>query len=53
LFEATHFYENQHQWFVHVMVLMPDHVHFLVSFRLKDDEHGCELEAIYIKARQN
>jgi len=32
LFQATRFYENQHHRFVHVMVLMPDHVHFLVSF---------------------
>ena len=34
LFEAARFYEREQKWFVHVMVLMPDHVHFLVSFGL-------------------
>jgi putative transposase len=32
LFEATRFYERKHEWFIHLLVLMPDHVHFLVSF---------------------
>jgi Transposase IS200 like len=34
LFEAARFYEREQKWFVHVMVLMPDHVHFLVNFGL-------------------
>jgi putative transposase len=34
LFEAVRFYEREQKWFVNVMVLMPDHVHFLVNFGL-------------------
>jgi putative transposase len=34
LFEAARFYEREQKWFVHVMVLMPDHVHLLVNFGL-------------------
>ncbi len=34
LFEAARFYEREQKWFVHVMVLMPDHLHFLVNFGL-------------------
>ena len=32
LFKAVRFYESNHEWFIHVLVLMPDHVHFLASF---------------------
>jgi REP-associated tyrosine transposase len=34
LFEAARFYEREQKWFVHVMVLMLDHLHFLVNFAL-------------------
>lgn len=34
LFEAVRFYESKHEWFVHLLVLMPDHVHFLASFSI-------------------
>ena len=34
LFEAVRFYERQHKWFVHLLVLMPDHLHFLVGFAM-------------------
>jgi putative transposase len=40
LYEAVRFYERNREWFVHLMVIMPDHVHFLASFamdaRLRD-----------------
>lgn len=32
LFEAARFYEAEHRWSVPLMLLMPDHVHFLVRF---------------------
>jgi putative transposase len=32
LFQAVRFYEHRSQWFVHLLVLMPDHLHCLVSF---------------------
>jgi REP element-mobilizing transposase RayT len=32
LFQATQFYQHQQRWFVPVLLLMPDHVHFLASF---------------------
>jgi putative transposase len=34
LFDAVRFYEGNHKWFVHLMVVMPDHVHFLASFAM-------------------
>jgi putative transposase len=34
LFEATRFYQHQRKWFVPILVLMPDHVHFLASFSM-------------------
>ena len=35
LFEAARFYQENHQWFIHLMVVMPDHVHFLASFAME------------------
>ena len=32
LFEAARFYESRDEWHIHLMLLMPDHVHFLASF---------------------
>ena len=32
LFHATQSYQCQQRWFVPVLLLMPDHVHFLASF---------------------
>ena len=32
LFQATQFYQRQQRWFVPVLVLMPDNVHFLATF---------------------
>jgi REP element-mobilizing transposase RayT len=32
LFEAVLFYENRGDWYVHLLLLMPDHAHFLVRF---------------------
>ncbi len=32
LFQATQFYQRQQRWFVPVLLLMPDHVHFLATF---------------------
>lgn len=32
LFDAARFYERKDEWFIHLLVLMPDHVHFLASF---------------------
>jgi REP element-mobilizing transposase RayT len=32
LFQATQFYQRQQRWFVPVLLLMPDHVHFLAAF---------------------
>ena len=34
LFQATQFYQRQQRWFVSVLLLMPDHVHFLASFSM-------------------
>ena len=34
LFQATQFYQRQQRWFVPVLLLMPDHVHFLASFSM-------------------
>jgi putative transposase len=34
LFEAVRFYQKKHKWFVHLMLLMPDRVHFLVRFAM-------------------
>jgi REP element-mobilizing transposase RayT len=34
LFQATQFYQRQQRWFVPVLLLMPDHVHFLASFSI-------------------
>ena len=34
LFQATQFYQRQQRWFVSVLLLMPDHVHFLASFSI-------------------
>ena len=34
LFDAVRFYERKQEWFVHLLVLMPDHVHFLASFAM-------------------
>jgi REP element-mobilizing transposase RayT len=31
IFEAARFYENQHQWYPHLLLLMPDHAHLLAS----------------------
>jgi REP element-mobilizing transposase RayT len=32
IFEATAFYHQQARWHVHLMLIMPDHVHALISF---------------------
>ena len=32
LFDAAAFYHERHEWFVHLLVLMPDHLHLLASF---------------------
>src|SRR2546425_7299764 len=32
LFEAAKFYEDQNEWYVYLLLLMPDHVHFLARF---------------------
>ena len=34
LFDAALFYQMKQQWFLHLMVLMHDHLHFLVGFAL-------------------
>jgi REP-associated tyrosine transposase len=34
LFQATQFYQRQGIWFVPVLLLMPDHVHFLATFSI-------------------
>jgi putative transposase len=31
-FDAVRFYEDRNEWFVHLFLLMPDHVHFLAHF---------------------
>jgi putative transposase len=32
LLDAAKFYHDRHEWYVHLLVLMPDHLHSLVSF---------------------
>jgi putative transposase len=32
IFESVQFYESLGKWSVHVMLLMPDHLHALVDF---------------------
>jgi len=32
LFETVSFRQNRGQWYVHLLVLMPDHIHALISF---------------------
>jgi putative transposase len=32
LSDAARFYQDQHNWYVHLLLLMPDHVHLLASF---------------------
>ena len=32
LFDAARFYEEQHEWWIHLLLLMPDHVHLLARF---------------------
>ena len=32
LLDAARFYHNQQRWFLHLIVLMPDHLHGIISF---------------------
>jgi putative transposase len=32
LFEAARFYQDRHQWYIYLLLLMPDHLHILASF---------------------
>jgi putative transposase len=32
LFKAARFYEQRHEWYPHLLLLMPDHIHLLASF---------------------
>jgi putative transposase len=32
LFEATRFYEDRGHWYIHLLLLMPDHLHLLARF---------------------
>lgn len=32
LFEAVEFRQRAHRWYVHLLLLMPDHLHALISF---------------------
>jgi putative transposase len=32
VFESAAFYHARHRWWLHLMLLMPDHIHSLVSF---------------------
>ena len=32
LLNNMHVYEEQQKWFLHVAIIMPDHLHFIVSF---------------------
>ena len=32
LFDAARFYEDHHDWYIHLLLLMPDHLHFLARF---------------------
>jgi len=34
LFQSMQFYQRQQRWFVPILLLMPDHVHFLASFSM-------------------
>jgi hypothetical protein len=55
LFEAVRFYERKQQWFIHLLVLMPDHVHFLASFAMgcRDERYCGALETIHVDTRKN
>lgn len=37
IFEAASFRQRMHRWHVHLMLLMPDHLHALLSFPLPED----------------
>jgi len=37
IFEAANFRQRMHRWQVHLMLLMPDHLHALLSFPLQED----------------
>jgi len=32
LFQAARYYQDRHEWYPHLLLLMPDHVHLLASF---------------------
>ena len=32
LFDAAQFYQARHEWYVHLLLLMPDHLHLLARF---------------------
>ncbi len=37
IFEAVDFRQRMHRWYVHLLLLMPDHRHCLVSFPVQED----------------
>jgi REP element-mobilizing transposase RayT len=37
IFNAIQFYQDEHRWFCHLALCMPDHLHLLVSFKTPEE----------------